>query len=60
MSKRDSRIILETQENDFSYKRNKSNLNITFNRILLFSSFFFYFYNLLNTPCSSWITKFQN
>ena len=41
MSKRDSRIILETQENDFSYKRNKSNLNITFNRIAFIFFIFF-------------------
>ena len=43
MSKRDSRIILETQENDFSYKRSKSNLNITFNRI----SFIFFIFFLI-------------
>ena len=44
MSKRDSRIILETQENDFSYKRSKSNLNITFNRIsFIFFVFFIIF-----------------
>ena len=41
MSRRDSRIILETQENDFSYKRNKSNLNITFNRIAFIFFIFF-------------------
>ena len=41
MSKRDSRIILETQENDFSYKRSKSNLNITFNRIAFIFFIFF-------------------
>ena len=44
MSKRDSRIILETQENDFSYKRSKSNLNINFNRIsFIFFIFFIIF-----------------
>ncbi len=44
MSKRDSRIILETQENDFSYKRSKSNLNIAFNRIsFIFFIFFIIF-----------------
>ena len=44
MSKRDSRIILETQENDFSYKGSKSNLNITFNRIsFIFFIFFIIF-----------------
>ena len=41
MSRRDSRIILETQENDFSYKRSKSNLNITFNRIAFIFFIFF-------------------
>ena len=43
MSRRDSRIILETQENDFSYKKSKSNLNITFNRI----SFIFFIFFLI-------------
>ena len=44
MSRRDTRIILETQENDFSYKRSKSNLNITFNRIsFIFFIFFIIF-----------------
>ena len=44
MSRRDSRIILETQENDFSYKRSKSNLNISFNRIsFIFFIFFIIF-----------------
>ena len=43
MNKKDSRIILETQENDFSYKRSKSNLNITFNRI----SFIFFIFFLI-------------
>ena len=44
MNKKDSRIILETQENDFSYKRSKSNLNITFNRIsFIFFIFFIIF-----------------
>ncbi len=34
MNKNDNeRLILETFENEFSYERNKSNLNITFNRI---------------------------
>ena len=27
------RLILENYENEFLYKKNKSNLNITFNRI---------------------------
>ena len=27
------KLILESYENEFSYKKNKSNLNITFNRI---------------------------
>jgi cell division protein FtsI (penicillin-binding protein 3) len=41
MSRRDTRIILETQESDFSYKRSKSNLNITFNRIAFIFFIFF-------------------
>ena len=36
-----SRIFLEDQENDFFYKKSKSNLNITFNRI---SFIFFIFF----------------
>ena len=27
------KLILESYENEFSYEKNKSNLNITFNRI---------------------------
>ena len=33
MTNKDSRIILENQQNDFLYQKSKSNLNITFNRI---------------------------
>ncbi|MBD1141013.1 penicillin-binding protein 2 [Pelagibacterales bacterium SAG-MED39] len=33
MNKKDLRIILENEENDFLYQKSKSNLNITFNRI---------------------------
>ncbi len=41
MNNQDSRIILEDQQNDFLYKKNKSNLNISFNRI---SFIFFVFF----------------
>ena len=41
MNKTDPRIIIENQRNDFFYKKNKSNLNITFNRI---SFIFFVFF----------------
>ena len=35
------RIVLENYENEFSYKKNKSNLNITFNRIAFIYFVFF-------------------
>ena len=41
MSKNDSRIILEDQKNDFLYDNNKSNLNITFNRVAFIFFIFF-------------------
>ncbi len=41
MNNKDSRIILEDQENDFLFKKSKSKLNITFNRI---SFIFFIFF----------------
>ena len=45
MNNNDSRIIVENQQNDFLYKKNKSNLNITFNRIsFIFFIFFIIFF----------------
>ncbi len=41
MNNNDTRIIIENQQNDFLYKKNKSNLNISFNRI---SFIFFIFF----------------
>mgnify|MGYP001162383884 CR=1 FL=1 len=41
MKNNDSKIIIENQQNDFKYQKNKSNLNITFNRI---SFIFFVFF----------------
>jgi len=41
MNKKDSRIIIENNHNDFLYQKSKSNLNITFNRI---SFIFFIFF----------------
>ncbi len=41
MNNKDSRIIIENYQNDFLYKKSKSNLNITFNRI---SFIFFIFF----------------
>ena len=40
MEESKSRIILENFKNDFIYKKNKSNLNINFNRI----SFIFFIF----------------
>ncbi len=41
MNNENSRIILEDQQHDFAYKRSKSNLNITFNRIAFIFFIFF-------------------
>ena len=38
------KIILENFENEFSYKKNKSNLNIEFNRIAFIFFIFFLFH----------------
>ncbi len=44
MKSKDLRIILDNQQNDFLYKKNKSKLNITFNRIsFIFFVFFIIF-----------------
>ena len=44
MNKKNSEIILEDNQNEFLYKRNKSNLNISFNRIsFIFFIFFIIF-----------------
>ncbi len=40
-NKSNDRLILESYENEFSYKGNKSNLNITFNRIAFIFFVFF-------------------
>jgi len=41
MNNQDSRIVLENQQNDFLYIKNKSNLSISFNRIsFVFFTFF--------------------
>ena len=41
MSNKESRILLENQQNDFLFKKSKSNLNITFNRIAFIYFIFF-------------------
>mgnify|MGYP001385851026 FL=1 len=42
MTNKNPRIILEDQQNDFSFKKSKSNLNISFNRVaFIFFIFFF-------------------
>ncbi len=44
MIKKETRIFLEDQQNDFLYQKSKSNLNITFNRIsFIFFVFFIIF-----------------
>ena len=41
MNNKNSRIFLEDYQNEFSFKKNKSNLNIKFNRIAFIFFFFF-------------------
>ena len=41
MNNKNSRIIIENQQSDFLYKKSKSNLNITFNRICIYFFIFF-------------------
>ena len=41
MNNKESRIFLEDYQNDFLYEKNKSNLNINFNRIAFVFFFFF-------------------
>ena len=48
MKNKDSRIILEKNLNDFLYDKNKSNLNISFNRIA-FVFFIFFFISVIYT-----------
>ena len=44
MSNKNSQIILEDNRNDFSFKKNKSNINISFNRVsFIFFIFFIIF-----------------
>ena len=45
MEENKSRIVLEDYKNDFIYKKNKSNLNINFNRI----SFIFFIFFLISS-----------
>ena len=48
MKNKDSRIILEKDLSDFLYNKNKSNLNISFNRIA-FVFFIFFFISVIYT-----------
>ena len=48
MKNKDSRIIIEENVDDFQFKRNKSNLNITFNRVA-FIFFVFFFISIIYT-----------
>ena len=41
MSNNNSKIVLEDYQNDILYQKNKSNLNITFNRVAFIFLFFF-------------------
>jgi len=46
MNNKSTRIILENQHNDFTFKKNKSNLNISFNRVA-FIFFIFFFISII-------------
>ncbi len=48
MKDKGSRFVIEENINDFSYKKNKSNLNITFNRVA-FIFFVFFFISIVYT-----------
>ena len=43
MNKKNSQIYLEDEQNDFFYEKNKSNINITFNRV----SFIFFIFSVI-------------
>ena len=49
-------LTLESYENEFSFKENKSNLNISFNRIAFI--FFIFFCGLLNLFNQSFLFRF--
>ena len=52
MKNKDSRIILESHQDDFLYRKRKSNLNITFNRI----SFIFFVFFIISLIYSIHLT----
>ena len=49
-------LTLESYENEFSFKENKSNLNISFNQNCFY--FFHFFYGLLNLFNQSFLFRF--
>ena len=58
MSDKDLRIIIKNRHDDFIYEKNRSKLNINFNRIaFIFFYFFFDFNSLFDTFITSWIKK---
>ena len=58
MIKKNLSITLEDQKSDFLYKKNKSNLHISFNRIgFIFFVFFFNINDLFNSFNSPWVKK---
>jgi hypothetical protein len=46
MNKSNSNLTIEDSENDFTYQKKKTGLNIQFNRVAFY--FFYFFYNLYN------------
>ena len=57
MIKNNSNIIIEEQDVNFLFKKNKSQLNIRFNRIAFIFFIFFNFINFFNTFSSSRFKK---
>ena len=58
MSDKKNNVILEEYENEFLYKKSKTNLNIEFNRIaFIFLYIFSNLHNLFNTTSSFRLTK---
>ena len=65
MNNKNSKIILEDQQNDFLYQKNKSNLNISFNRIsfiffIFFITFLIYSIHLIHLGSRKTKIEFNN
>ena len=53
MADNKSKLTIEDYKSDFIFKKKESGLNIQFNRVaFIFFVFFYYIFNLHNTPSS--------